>query len=113
MMEAAAGEEPSPSRGSRFSISAARGRSNDRRLLIEDDGLGGHEGAVGVAATSASASYGSMPDSGSDMTRPHPGKISPKGSGLLNDRSTVNWQCASAQDSRTMPGTALRPSIYT
>ena len=87
MMEAAAGEEPSPSRGSRFSISAARGRSNDRRLLIEDDGLGGHEAAGGVAATSASASYGSMPDSGSDMTRPHPGKISPKRSGLVDDRS--------------------------
>ena len=91
MMEAAAGEEPSPSRGSRFSISAARGRSNDRRLLIEDDGLGGHEAAGGgVAATSASASYGSMPDSGSDMTRPHPGKISPKRSGLADDRSRLN-----------------------
>ena len=76
MMEAAAGSaEDSPSRrGSRFSITTAR-RSNDRRLLIEDDGLGGHEAAADrVAATSASASYGSMPDSGSDMTRSHPGK---------------------------------------
>ena len=64
----------SPSRGSRFSITTRR--SNDRRLLIEDDGLGetAAEAAGRVAATSASASYGSMPDSGSDMARPHPGK---------------------------------------
>lgn len=61
----------SPSRGSRFSITTRR--SNDRRLLIEDDGLG-EAVSSGVAATSASASYGSMPDSGSDMARAHPGK---------------------------------------
>ena len=75
MMESAAAAEDSPSRrGSRFSITTAR-RSNDRRLLIEDDGLGDHEAAADRAAsTSASASYGSMPDSGSDMTRSHPGK---------------------------------------
>ena len=93
MMEGAAGEEPS--RGSRFSISAARGRSNDRRLLIEDDGLGGHETAGGVAATSASASYGSMPDSGSDMTRSHPGKISPNvpGSIALTDSAQTLAPC--------------------
>ena len=72
MMEAAASAEDavSPSRGSRFSITR---RSNDRRLLIEDDGLA--DSGPHVAATSASASYGSMPDSGSDMARPHPGKI--------------------------------------
>ena len=68
------GAYSSPSRGSRFSITR---RSNDRRLLIEDDGLGetAAEAAAGrVAATSVSASYGSMPGSGSDMARPHPGK---------------------------------------
>ena len=67
------GAYSSPSRGSRFSVTR---RSNDRRLLIEDDGLGetAAEAAGRVAATSASASYGSMPDSGSDMARPHPGK---------------------------------------
>ena len=77
MMEAAAegggGGPPSyssPSRGSRFSIT--RRSDGDRRLLIEDDGL--HATPEGVATTAASASYGSMPGSGSDMARPHPGK---------------------------------------